>query len=64
MELLQRVLDDTRSVHALIDRNLAIQALYAKATALYHAIKTKGLENERSAPGENAHGDSGTGVSA
>ncbi len=50
MELLQRMLDDTHSVHALIDRNPDIQPLYAKATALYHETTTKGLENERSAP--------------
>jgi hypothetical protein len=47
LELLERVLDDTRSVHALIDRNPEVQPLYAKATALYHEITTKGLENEQ-----------------
>ena len=53
MEMLQRVLDDNRSLQPLIDRHPEIHLVYAKATDLYHDITSKGLENEEKSRGKS-----------
>jgi len=51
LDFLERVLEDARSAHPLIDRRPEVQPLYAEVTALYHEITTKGLENESKSKG-------------
>ena len=46
LDYLERVMEDARLVHGLADRRPEVQPLYAKATALYHEITEKGLENQ------------------
>lgn len=46
LDYLERALKDARSIHALADRRPEVQPLYAEVVALYHAIITRGLENE------------------
>jgi hypothetical protein len=51
--MLQRVLDDNRSLQQLIDRHPEIHLVYAKAADLYHDITSKGLENEEKSRGKS-----------
>ena len=46
IELLERVLKDAHSIHALIDRRPDVQPLYARVTALHNDISKKAVENE------------------
>ena len=47
LKYLEHVLEDSRSVHTLVDRRPEVQPLYAQVVELYHEITEKGLENER-----------------
>jgi len=53
MEMLERVLDDNRSIQPLVHRHPEIQLVYAKATDLYHDITSKGLENQEKIGGKS-----------
>lgn len=46
MQLLERVMEDARAIHPVIDRNPEVQPIYAQVTALYAEITTKAVENE------------------
>ena len=52
MEMLERVLQDNRSIQPLVHRHPELQLVYAKATDLYHDITSKGLENEQKSQGK------------
>jgi hypothetical protein len=45
LDFLEQVLDDARSSEGLVRRHPELQSLVAKATALYHEITSKALEN-------------------
>jgi|APLow6443716910_1056828.scaffolds.fasta_scaffold1009504_1 hypothetical protein len=51
LEFLEQVLEDSRSMQALIKRHPEVQTLVAKVTALYHEITTKAVENAAKNPG-------------
>ena len=50
LDFLEQVLGDSRANDGLVQRHPELQSLIAKATALYHDITSKALENaEKSA---------------
>lgn len=46
MQLLERVLEEARTIKPLIDRNPKVQPIYARVTALYKAITDQAVANE------------------
>jgi hypothetical protein len=50
MDFLERVMEDAHAAHGFVDTHPEVQPLYARLTALYSEITTKGLENEKGKP--------------
>lgn len=46
LQLLERVLEDGRKIHPLIERNPKVQPIYAQVTALHAEITAKAVDNE------------------
>jgi len=47
LEFLERVLEDGRELHPLVDRHPEVQTVYTRLTALHTEITAKAVENEK-----------------